>query len=208
MNRVKFAVSPDIQVGGRRFSTTDFSLIAELVGANADIELTTLQQLIVEMDEDRVEQAKEALHAQGLRVYEVGFVVKNLVVCNFCKGAEVEGLDAARMLDDAVAGQPVPFPLRVGYSGCPNACGESLSKDIGVVKIKNSFHVYVGGETKTLKATAGELLVDCISEGVLPEVVNQIIEIYRENGKKRERFSNFVRRYSVDVLREKLSISR
>lgn len=168
--------------------------------------MTTLQQLIVEMDEDRATNTKEVLRARGLRVYEVGFVVKNLAVCNFCKGAEIEGLDAARKLDDAIAGKPVPFPLRVGYSGCPNACGESLSKDIGVVKIKDKFNVYVGGETKTLKATAGELLFEEVPEESLPGVVEQIVEVYHKYGKKRERFSHFVRRYTVDALQEKVTL--
>jgi precorrin-3B C17-methyltransferase len=174
VNRVKFSVSPDIKVGGRRFSPADLALIAEAAGESTEIELTTLQQLIVEVDEDRFVQAKDALREQWLRVYEVGMVV-------------------------AIAGQPVPFPMRVRYSGCPNACGESLSKDIGVVKVKDLFFVYVGGETKTLKATAGELLADNISEESLPHVVNRIVDIYRENGKKRERFSHFVRRYSVSA---------
>ena len=151
MNRVKFAVSPDIKVGGRHFSPADLALMAEAAGESAEIELATLQQLIVEVDEDRFVQAKDALREQGLRVYEVGMVVKNLAVCNFCKGAEVEGLDAARALDVAIAGQPVPFPMRVGYSGCPNACGESLSKDIGVVKVKDLFFVYVGWRNENIK---------------------------------------------------------
>nr|WP_283163049.1 hypothetical protein [Alicyclobacillus mengziensis] len=51
----------------------------------------------------------------------------------------------------AIAGQPVPFPMRVGYSGCPNACGESLSKDIGVVKVKDLFFVYVGWRNENIK---------------------------------------------------------
>nr|WP_283163075.1 hypothetical protein [Alicyclobacillus mengziensis] len=31
-----------------------------------------------------------------------------------------------------------------------------------------------------------------------------MVDIYRENGKKRERFSHFARRYSVNALRERV----
>lgn len=61
-------MSPDIKVGGRHFSPADLALIAEAAGESAEIELTTLQQLIVEVDEDRFVQAKDALREQGLRV--------------------------------------------------------------------------------------------------------------------------------------------
>lgn len=204
--KIKFAISPDIRVGGRLFTASDLSRIAELVGEDASIELTTMQQLIVEVDESRAEKAKEALRSRGMGVYEVGNVVKNLAVCNFCKGAESEGLEAARELDKAIAGKSVPFPLRVGYSGCPNACGESLSKDIGIVKMKDTFNVYVGGETKTLNASSGQLVVEKVTGGLLAGVVNQIIEVYQKNGRKRERFSHFLKRYGFDTLRNELTI--
>ncbi|KUO96171.1 nitrite reductase [Ferroacidibacillus organovorans] len=206
MCKVKFAISPEIRVGGRRFTASDLSKIAELVGEDSDIELTTMQQLIVEMDELRAENAKEALRSRGMGVYEVGHVVKNLAVCNFCKGAESEGLEAARELDKAIAGRLVPFPVRVGYSGCPNACGESLAKDIGIVKIKDTFNVYVGGETKTLNASSGKLMLEKVAGDLLPSVVNQIIEVYQKNGRKRERFSHFMKRYGFDTLQNELTI--
>ncbi|KYP79914.1 hypothetical protein [Ferroacidibacillus organovorans] len=131
---------------------------------------------------------------------------KNLAVCNFCKGAESEGLEAARELDKAIAGMSVPFPMRVGYSGCPNACGESLSKDIGIVKIKDTFNVYVGGETKTLNASSGKLIMEKVTSDLLPGVVNQIVKVYQKNGRKRERFSHFLKRFGLDALRNELAI--
>ena len=206
MCTVKFAISPEIRVGGRRFTASDLSNIAELVGEDSDIELTTMQQLIVEMDVLRAENAKEALRSRGMGVYESGHVVKNLAVCNFCKGAESEGLEVARQLDKAISGISVPFPMRVGYSGCPNACGESLAKDIGIVKIKDTFNVYVGGETKTLNASSGKLILERVAGNRLPFVVNQIIKVYQKNGRKRERFSYFLKRFGLDSLRNELTI--
>ncbi|MDA5111071.1 hypothetical protein [Brevibacillus thermoruber] len=69
MNRVKFAVSPEIRVGGAVFTAKDMVVIGEIVGEDAQIELTTIQQLIVEMSEEKADEAKQALRDFGLCVY-------------------------------------------------------------------------------------------------------------------------------------------
>lgn len=204
MGTIRFAVSPEIQVGGPLFTPKDLVAIGEVVGQEATIELTTVQQLLVEMDEEKAEEAKQQLLNKGLRVYEVGAVVKNLTVCSFCKGAEEEGLEAARTLNDTIAGISVPFTMRVGYTGCPNACGEPLLKDIGVVKRRDTFEIYIGGEAKTLEAATGQLIIDHVKEVDLPIFVQKIIEIYKNHGKKRENFAKFVKRYGIDNIRHQL----
>jgi precorrin-3B C17-methyltransferase len=73
-----------------------------------------------------------------------------LITCNFCNGEEEAGLTAAKALDRAIAGLEVPSPLKAGYSGCALATGEPLLKDIGVVKMRDHFDVYVGGDAKSL----------------------------------------------------------
>ncbi|MBG9565375.1 nitrite reductase [Brevibacillus agri] len=206
MNRVKFAVSPEIRVGGAVFTPKDMVAIGEIVGEDAQIELTTFQQLIVEMSEEKADEAKQALRDFGLCVYEVGSVVKNLSVCTFCKGAEVEGLQAARDLNETIAGMPVPFTMRVGYTGCPNACGEPLVKDIGIVKRKDMFEIYIGGQSKSMEAKTADLLVDQVREEELSTVVKSVITLYQEKGKKREKFSKFVQRYGVDNIRKECGL--
>lgn len=207
MNRVTFAVSPEIRVGGSVFSPKDMIAIGQIVGDDAQIELTTFQQLIVEMNEENAEEAKNALREKGLCVYQTGSVVKNLSVCTFCKGAEEEGLSAAKNLNDTIVGMSVPFTMRVGYTGCPNACGEPLVKDIGIVKRKDTFEIYVGGQTKTLEAKTAELLIDQVNENDLSPIVKNVVTLYQEKGKKREKFSKFVQRYGIENIRKDLGFS-
>ncbi|MED1657870.1 nitrite reductase, partial [Brevibacillus agri] len=204
MNRVTFAVSPEIRVGGSVFSPKDMIAIGQIVGDEAQIELSTFQQLIVEINEEKAEEAKNALREKGLCVYETGSVVKNLSVCTFCKGAEEEGLLAARNLNDSIVGMTVPFTMRVGYTGCPNACGEPLVKDIGIVKRKDTFEIYVGGQTKTLEAKTAELLIDQVKEDDLSPIVKSVVTLYQEKGKKREKFFKFVQRYGIENIRKDL----
>jgi precorrin-3B C17-methyltransferase len=207
LKRVQFAVSPEIRVGGSVFTPADMVAIGQIVGEDAQIELSTFQQLIVKMNEEKAEDAKKALREKGLCVYETGSVVKNLSVCSFCKGAEIEGLEAARNLNDTIAGMSVPFTLRVGYTGCPNACGEPLVKDIGIVKRKETFEIYVGGQSKTMEAKTAELLVEQVKEEQLSSIVQSIITLYQTQGKKREKFFKFVERYGLENVRIELGLS-
>ncbi|WP_047155433.1 nitrite reductase [Aneurinibacillus tyrosinisolvens] len=207
MNKITFAVSPEIRVGGSVFTPDDLMAIGEIVGTDAKIELTTFQQLIVEMEEEKAAEAKQRLLLRGLCVYDTGSVVKNLSICNFCKGAEVEGLNAAKNLNDTIAGIPVPFTMRVGYTGCPNACGEPLVKDIGVVKRNDAFDIYIGGMSKTLEAGTGQLLIEQVSEQSLSEFVKKLILLYQQHGKKREKFNKFLTRYGMENIKNELGIA-
>ena len=79
--------------------------------------------------------------------------MKSLRTCNFCKGAEQEGMPVAIELNNRIAGKAVPVTLRPAYTGCPIGCGETLVNDIGVMKMKNGYNLFVGGKAKGLDAS-------------------------------------------------------
>ncbi|MEX2105236.1 MAG: nitrite reductase, partial [Bacilli bacterium] len=192
--------------GGSLFKPEQLAVLGSIVGDNARIELTSFQQLYVEMDEDRLDEVTEQLKATGLLIYPVGAYVKSLKTCSFCQGAEAEGLHVAIALNEAVAGTEVPSPLKVGYTGCTNACGEPLLQDIGIVKNKEVFDIYVGGEGKTLKAKFGQLFIAGVAEEKLIDVIQQLISYFKQNGKKREKFSKFIQRLGMENVREAINL--
>lgn len=200
---MKLAVAPKFGVGGSLFTAGQWRAIGAVLGEEAKIELTTFKQLYVEVEEDRIEEVKSKLAETGLEVYPTGFFTKNLNACNFCRGAEEAGLSTALKLNELVAGQEAPHPLKVGYAGCANATSEPLFKDIGIVKMKDEFDVYLGGEGKSVKAAAvGQLWLERVREGDLLRIVPKLIAYFRENGKKKEKFSRFVERITLERLRE------
>jgi len=205
MGFVKFAVTPGFEVGGTRFKPEQLAALGEAVGEDANIELTTFKQLYVEMDEARVEEVKEKLKKTGLQVHPAGFVTKSLIACNFCRGAEDAGLDIAWALDKAISGHEVPSSLKIGYAGCALGTSEPLLKDIGVVKMKDTFDVYVGGDGKSLKATLGVLFLSGLTEQQLIPVVRRLIGLFQQNGKKKEKFSKFIERMTLEKVREAVS---
>ncbi|RAV08637.1 nitrite reductase [Paenibacillus contaminans] len=202
MGKMKFAVTPGFEVGGTLFRPEQLAVLGSVIGDEGKVEMTTFKQLYVEMEEDRAEAAKSALEAAGLQIHPAGFYTKSLITCNFCKGAEEAGLSVARSLDEAIAGHETPSPLKIGYSGCALATGEPLLKDIGIVKMRDTFDVFVGGEAKTLKAALGRQLLSGVPEDRLIPVVLGLIRHFQAHGKKKEKFAKFIDRVGMDALRE------
>jgi len=202
---VKFAVAPALEVGGALFKPEQLALLGSIIGEDGKIELTTFRQLYVDMQEDRAQEVQDQLKEIGLEIYPSGFYTKSLIACQFCRGAEDAGLEIARKLNEAIAGLATPSPLKIGYAGCALGTSEPLLKDIGVVKIKDTFSIYIGGEPKSIKAAVGSLyLSDVPEEKLIPEVL-KLIHLFQEYGKKKEKFARFIDRMTVEELRASVS---
>lgn len=200
---VKLAVNGSISFGSK-LNAKQLVVIAEYMKEGDELELTTFQQLYVEVLECDVEFIQKKFEAVGLSCYPVGNFVKSLRTCNFCKGAEQEGMPVAIELNDRIVGKAVPTTLRPAYTGCPIGCGEPLVNDIGVMKIRNGYNLYIGGKAKGLDAQAGTIIMEQVQPEQLYGAVDKIISIYAEHGKKRESFFKFVNRYGIENLKSQL----
>jgi precorrin-3B C17-methyltransferase len=198
----KFAVSPGFQEGGTIFKPEQLAVLGSIVGADAKVEMTTFKQLYVEMQEERMDEVQVKLKEAGLDIQPAGFYTKNLITCNFCRGAEDAGLEVAAMLDQAIVGKEVPSPLKIGYAGCALGTSEPLLKDIAVVKMNEAYDIYVGGEAKGLKARLGQLLISGVSKNELIPMITRLIVFFQELGKKKEKFSKFIERMTMEELRK------
>ncbi|WP_236687193.1 NAD(P)/FAD-dependent oxidoreductase [Ornithinibacillus californiensis] len=192
---------------GAKLKPKQLGVLAEYLEEDSEIELTTLQQLIVQVPEDEIDEVKRKFEEVGLHYYPVGKFVKNLRTCNFCKGEIEEGMPVAKELNDRIAGQEVPFTLRPAYTGCPIGCGEPLMNDIGVMKDQDTFELYIGGHPKGREARPGQLVKRDLNPDELYNLVDRILDIYRENGKKREKFYRFVDRFGFEQIKKELDIS-
>jgi precorrin-3B C17-methyltransferase len=201
MGMMKFAVTPGFEVGGTLFKPDQLAALGSLVGEDAKIELTTFKQLYVEMNENRIEEVRQKLVDIGLQIYPSGFTTKSLITCNFCKGAEDAGLKVAEALNQAKAGMEMPSPHKIGYAGCALGISEPLLKEIGIVKMRDTFDIYIGGEGKSLKPSFAELFVSDVPVEKLIPIVQGLIHQFQLHGKKKERFAKFISRISIDILR-------
>lgn len=203
METTRFAVTAPLQLGGVMLTAVQLAELAAIIGEGAMLELTSFHQLYVEMTEVDMEQIKPRIEAIGLEVHPIGFVTKSLIACHFCRGAEESGLETARAVNRVIAGLPTPYPMKIGYAGCPIATSEPLMKDIGIVKMRDEFDIYVGGEPKTLKETvSASLFRSKVSAAELLTLLPIMIEVYVEHAKKKERFHRFLKRHTLAQYQE------
>jgi len=204
VKKIKIAVNGGIGFGSK-LSSKQLVTIAKYMSDNDELELTTFQQLYLEIPEEKQVEIIKEFNSVGLECYPVGNYVKSLKTCNFCKGEEEEGMPVAKELNRRIAGKAVPFTLKVAYTGCPIGCGEPMLSDIGVMKIRDNFNVYLGGKAKGNDAKVGSLVLENLTPDELYRVVEGIISLYSQEGKKREPFFKFVNRIDNSLLINSLS---
>jgi precorrin-3B C17-methyltransferase len=200
--KVTIAVNGGISFGSK-LNAKQLLMIAKYIGDD-EIELTTFQQLYIVISEDQLTQLTNEFTSVGLHCYPVGNVVKSLRTCNFCKGELEEGMPVAKELNKRIAGKAVPFTLRAAYAGCPTGCGEPLMNDIGIMKIKDHYNFYVGGKSKGKDAELALLLYESLEPDQLFDYVDRFLEIYNQEGKKRETVNKFVKRIGLEELEKKI----
>jgi precorrin-3B C17-methyltransferase len=202
----KIAVASPIQVGGSLFTPEQLATIGAILGMNAKIEMTSFKQLYLEVPLEQREVIVEQLERIGLEVYPAGFVTKSLIACNFCKGAEEAGLAVAQKLNQSIAGIETPMPLKIGYAGCALGTSEPLLKDISVVKMRNTYEVFVGGEPKGLKTSIAQSLRSGLTEDQIIPVILSLINYYKANAKGKEKFKKFIDRMTIELLQQVVAV--
>jgi precorrin-3B C17-methyltransferase len=199
VKKIKIAINGGIGFGAK-LNSKQLIIISKYMDEKEEIELTTFQQLYIEILEDKKEEIIEEFQNVGLECYPVGNFVKSLRTCNFCKGEKEEGMPVAKELNLRIAGKPVPATLKVAYTGCPIGCGEPMLSDIGIMKIREHYNLYVGGKAKGKDAEVGSLLIENLTPEELYDVVEKILALYSQWGKKRETFYKFLKRVDRSLL--------
>lgn len=199
VKKIKIAINGGIGFGAK-LNSKQLVTISKYMDEDEELELTTFQQLYIEIPEDKQVEITEEFKSVGLECYAVGNYVKSLRTCNFCKGEEEEGMPVAKELNRRIAGKPVPFTLKVAYTGCPIGCGEPMLSDIGVMKIRDYYNLYVGGKAKGKDAEVGTLILENLTPQELYAAVEKIIALYSQMGKKRETFNKFLKRIDKSQL--------
>ena len=138
----------------------------------------------------------------------VGICVRSIKACpgtTFCKRGQLDSLEVGRQLDEKYHGMALPGKMKIGVSGCPNQCGETSFKDIGLVGTPKGWRVYVGGNGGT-NPRIGETLAQRIETDQAVALVGKIIDYYRANAKPKERMGRMIERLGLDHMEETLGL--
>jgi len=171
-----------------RISTEQLLEVARLAEkyGNGDIRITPSQNLIIaNVSNGELPQLLEEPLLQELRC-DASPVMQGLVSCtgiDYCHFALIEtkemAMKTARYLEEKLE---LDGPISVNWSGCPNACGNHLVADIGLMgkKIKvggelvDAVDVYLGERFANIAHSPGKAL-DSVPCAELPQVLETLI---------------------------------
>lgn len=138
----------------------------------------------------------------------VGICIRSVKACpgtTYCKRGRTDSLGLGQTLDQKYHGMQLPGKLKMGVSGCPNQCSETSFKDIGLVGTPKGWRIYVGGNGGT-NPRLGEILVQRIDTETALELVEKILDYYRENARPKERMGRMIERLGLDAMEEALGL--
>lgn len=194
--------------------------LAERIGSDR-VRTTPLQNLLLlDVAEDRVEEALAGLRALGIDPDPAPFT-RGILACTgieFCKFAIVETKSlAARVsaeLDARLADAELERPITVHVNGCPNSCVRIQTADIGlkgqIITLDDGaqvpgFQVHLGGglaheghDEAELGRTVRGLKVS--SDG-LTDFIERIVRVYLAERDPEESFAQWAQRADEEALR-------
>ena len=97
-------------------------------------------------------------------------------------------------------GLNLPSKMKIAVSGCPNSCTEPAVRDIGLMGTKDGFTVFVGGSAGR-KPRIGWKLTENITSDEVVELVERIIDFYKNNAKKGQRLGDFIESIGFEKFR-------
>lgn len=139
----------------------------------------------------------------------VGICVRSVKACpgtSYCKRGQTDSLAVGLLLDQRYHGLELPGKTKLGVSGCPNQCGETSFKDIGLVGTPKGWRLYVGGNGGT-SPRIGDLLAEQLPTEDALALVERVLDYYRANAKPRERMGRMIDRLGLAAMRESLGLA-
>ncbi len=138
----------------------------------------------------------------------VGICVRSIKACpgtTYCKRGQMDSLGVGMMLDEKYHGMELPGKMKIGVSGCPNQCGETSFKDIGLVGTPKGWRVYVGGNGGT-NPRIGEIIAQRIDTEQALALMDKILAYYRANANPKERMGRMIERLGLEQMEEVLGL--
>lgn len=171
------------------------------------LKLTSAERIaligIKEADVDKIWAELDMEHGQV-----VGICVRSIKACpgtSYCKRGQQDSLGLGLMLDSKYHGLQLPGKMKMGVSGCPNQCGETNFKDIGLVGTPKGWRVYVGGNGGT-SARIGQLLAQDLDADAALALVEKVLDYYRATAKPKERLGKTLDRVGLDDLKRAVGL--
>jgi NAD(P)H-nitrite reductase large subunit len=150
---------------------------------------------------------QNVIHELGpLAKPETAPCVKFVQAClgtDMCRYGNQDSIGLARALDGQFRDQVFPAKIKIGVSGCPRCCGESHTRDIGIMGTNKGWTVFFGGNAGTRPRFA-DLIARDLSATEALDCAQRCADYYRSLAKPHERTARFMERVGIDTLKSEL----
>jgi len=120
-----------------------------------------------------------------------------------CKYGNQDSIGLALALDEQFKFQTFPAKIKIGVSGCPRCCGESHTRDIGIMGTNRGWTVLFGGNGGTRPRLADRIARNLSTAEAL-DCAQRLAEYYRDHAKPHERTARFIERIGMNTLKSGL----
>jgi len=122
---------------------------------------------------------------------------------DMCRYGNQDSIALARAVDELFKDRTFPAKVKIGISGCPRSCGESHTRDIGILGTNKGWTVLFGGNGGT-RPRFGDVIARNLSAADALDCAERLLEYYRANAKPHERTARFMERIGMETLKSDL----
>ena len=120
-----------------------------------------------------------------------------------CRYGNQDSMSLAVAIEEGYRGRTYPAKLKIGISGCPRCCGESHTRDIGIMGTNRGWTVIFGGNSGT-RPRIGDVIAKELSKNQALDLVQRLLEYYRIHATPKERTARFMERTGMETLKSDL----
>jgi NAD(P)H-nitrite reductase large subunit len=120
-----------------------------------------------------------------------------------CRFGVQDSLGLAAALEEKFRGRMFPAKLKMGISGCPRCCGESHTRDIGILGTNRGWTVVFGGNGGT-RPRIGDAVAKNLSTDDALDLVERLLGYFGSHAKPKERTARFMERIGIGALQSEL----
>ena len=167
------------------------------------IKLTSAQRIaLIGFTEEQIDSAWKDLDQAIGRA--TGLCVRSVKVCpgtDCCKRGLRDSVKVGLVLDERFHGRQLPWKMKLGVSGCPNDCGETCIKDIGLIGTPRGWHLQVGGNGGSQPRLSQRLLEHIPDDEQALLAVERLLDWFAAQQRKC-RFGKLVAEVGLESLRQ------
>lgn len=122
---------------------------------------------------------------------------------DMCRFGNQDSVALAKAAEEQFRDQTFPAKIKIGVSGCPRCCGESHTRDIGIMGTSRGWTVLFGGNGGT-RPRFGDIIARNLSAAEALDCTRRLAEYYRNNAQPHERTARFMERVGRETLSSEL----